>query len=34
MEKELKLKMTVRLYTDDHERCFGPGIATLLDRVQ
>ena len=34
MEKELKLKMTVRLYTDDHEHCFGPGIATLLDRVQ
>ena len=34
MEKELKLKMTVRLYTDDYEHCFGPGIATLLDRVQ
>lgn len=26
--------MTIRLYTDDHERCFGPGIATLLHRVE
>jgi molybdate transport system regulatory protein len=34
MEKNLHLKLTVRLYTDDNERCFGPGIATLLHRVQ
>lgn len=34
MEKELHLKLTVRLYTDDHQRCFGPGIATLLERVR
>ena len=30
MDKELHLKLTVRLYTDDNQRCFGPGIATLL----
>lgn len=34
MEKELHLKLTVRLYTDDNQRCFGPGIATLLTRVR
>ena len=34
MEKELHLKLTVRLYTEDDQRCFGPGIATLLERVQ
>jgi molybdate transport repressor ModE-like protein len=34
MEKELHLKLTVRLFTDDDQRCFGPGIATLLERVQ
>lgn len=34
MDKELHLKLTVRLYTDDHQRCFGPGIATLLERVR
>ena len=34
MSKELHLKLTVRLYTDDNQRCFGPGIATLLERVQ
>lgn len=34
MEKELHLKLTVRLYTDDNQRCFGPGIAMLLNRVQ
>ena len=33
MKKELQLKLTIRLYTDDNERCFGPGIATLLSRV-
>lgn len=33
MDKDLHLKLTVRLYTDDNERCFGPGIATLLHRV-
>lgn len=34
MNKELHLKLTVRLFTDDHQRCFGPGIATLLERVR
>ena len=34
MSKELHLKLTVRLYSDDNQRCFGPGIATLLERVQ
>ena len=34
MEKKLRLKLTVRLYVDDHERCFGPGIATLLTQVR
>lgn len=34
MDKNLHLKLTVRLYTDDNQRCFGPGIATLLHRVQ
>ena len=34
MSKELHLKLTVRLYTDDNRRCFGPGIATLLERVR
>jgi len=33
MNKTLHLKLTVRLYTDDNERCFGPGIALLLHRV-
>ena len=33
MKENLKLKLTVRLYSDDDERCFGPGIATLLHRV-
>ena len=34
MDKELHLKLTIRLYSDDHQRCFGPGIATLLERVR
>lgn len=34
MEKELQLKLTIRLFTDDHQRCFGPGVATLLERVR
>ena len=34
MDRELHLKLTIRLYTDDHRRCFGPGIATLLERVR
>lgn len=34
MEKNLQLKLTVRLYTHDQERCFGPGVATLLSRVR
>jgi len=34
METDLHLKLTVRLYSDDNERCFGPGIATLLHRVE
>ena len=33
MEQELHLKLTVRLFTEDDRRCFGPGIATLLERV-
>ena len=34
MSKELHVKLTVRLYSDDNQRCFGPGIATLLERVR
>ena len=34
MDKELHLKLTVRLYSEDDHRCFGPGIATLLERVR
>ena len=34
MDKELHLKLTIRMYTDDNQRCFGPGIATLLERVR
>ena len=31
-EKKLHPKLTIRLYTDD--KCFGPGIAELLERVE
>lgn len=34
MKKDLHLKLTIRLYADEDERCFGPGIATLLHRVE
>lgn len=34
MDKDLHLKLTIRMYTDDNQRCFGPGIATLLQRVR
>ena len=34
MDRDLHLKLTVRLYTEDDQRCFGPGIATLLERVR
>lgn len=34
MSKPLHLKLTIRLYSDDDRRCFGPGIATLLEQVQ
>ena len=34
MEKDLHFKLTLRLYADDDRRCFGPGIATLLHRVE
>jgi len=34
MAEELHLKLTVRLYSQDDTRCFGPGIATLLHRVE
>jgi molybdate transport repressor ModE-like protein len=34
MDKDLHLKLTIRIYTDDNQRCFGPGIATLLERVR
>ena len=33
MKHDLHLKLTSRLYTDDNQRCFGPGIATLLHRI-
>lgn len=33
MDRDLHLKLTIRMYTDDNQRCFGPGIATLLERV-
>ena len=33
MDRELHLKVTLRIYSDDNYRCFGPGIATLLRRV-
>ena len=29
-EQTLHLKVTLRIYSDDDQRCFGPGIATLL----
>ena len=28
------MKVTLRIYSDDDQRCFGPGIATLLQRVR
>ena len=34
MKKELQLRLTIRLFTDDNQRCFGPGIATLLERLR
>lgn len=34
MDKDLHLKLIIRMYTDDNQRCFGPGIATLLERVR
>lgn len=34
MGKDLHLKLTVRLFSDDDRRCFGPGIATLLEQVR
>ena len=34
MEKDLQLKLTIRLITSDQERCFGPGVASLLEQVQ
>lgn len=34
MEGALHLKLTVRFCTEDNDRCFGPGIATLLRQVQ
>ena len=33
-QNELHLKVTLRIYSDDDQRCFGPGIATLLERVR
>lgn len=32
MDTQLSLKLSVRLFTDD--KCFGPGIASLLRRVE
>lgn len=34
MDRELHWKLTLRLYSSDDRRCFGPGIATLLERVR
>ncbi|WP_409968867.1 LysR family transcriptional regulator [Bengtsoniella intestinalis] len=34
MKQNLQAKTTLRLFTDDHQRCFGPGIATLLHRIE
>ena len=34
MEQELQLKLTIRLMTSDGQRCFGPGVAALLDQVE
>ena len=34
MNKELHLKLKVQLYSEDDQRCFGPGIAALLERVR
>ena len=34
MDRDLHLKLTIRMYTDDNQRCFGPGIAMLLQRVR
>lgn len=34
MDRDLRLKITIRLFTGDDRRCFGPGIATLLEQVQ
>lgn len=34
MDQELHLKLKVQLYSEDDQRCFGPGIATLLEQVQ
>ena len=34
MDKDLHLKLKDQLYSKDDQRCFGPGIATLLERVQ
>ena len=32
MEERLRIKLTVRLFTE--EKCFGPGVAELLVRVR
>lgn len=34
MDRDLRLKITIRLFTGDDRRCFGPGIATLLEQVR
>ena len=34
MDRKLHQNLTIRMYTDDNQRCFGPGIATLLQRVR
>lgn len=33
MSDSLHLKLTIRLYSENSTRCFGPGIATLLHQV-
>ena len=33
MNQNLELKLSIRLFTEEHQRCFGPGVATLLEQV-
>ena len=33
-DQEIRLKTTLRLEDGDHKRCFGPGVAALLEEIQ